>query len=50
MFKVGMFKSHPPIPEALSEFAKKFILRCFDPDPDKRPAAEILLHDEFLTT
>ena len=29
MFKVGMFKSHPPIPEKLSERCRRFILRYF---------------------
>lgn len=28
MFKVGMFKTHPPIPEGLSERCRRFILRC----------------------
>ncbi|VDP20789.1 unnamed protein product [Onchocerca flexuosa] len=27
MFKVGMFKTHPPIPDGLSERCKRFILR-----------------------
>ncbi|XP_015210076.1 mitogen-activated protein kinase kinase kinase 5 isoform X2 [Lepisosteus oculatus] len=49
MFKVGMFKIHPEIPESMSEEAKAFILRCFEPNPDKRAAALDLLTDEFLT-
>uniref|UniRef100_A0A8C0GVH3 mitogen-activated protein kinase kinase kinase n=1 Tax=Chelonoidis abingdonii TaxID=106734 RepID=A0A8C0GVH3_CHEAB len=48
MFKVGMFKIHPEIPESMSAEAKAFILRCFEPDPDKRPFANELLVDEFL--
>lgn len=27
MFKVGMFKTHPPIPDGLSERCKRFISR-----------------------
>ncbi|KAK7906812.1 hypothetical protein WMY93_015424 [Mugilogobius chulae] len=49
MFKVGMFKIHPEIPESMSKEAKAFILRCFEPDPDKRATATDLLTDQFLT-
>uniref|UniRef100_A0A3Q2EAM5 Mitogen-activated protein kinase kinase kinase 15 n=1 Tax=Cyprinodon variegatus TaxID=28743 RepID=A0A3Q2EAM5_CYPVA len=48
MFKVGMFKIHPEIPESLSLEAKSFILRCFEPDPNKRAIAADLLRDIFL--
>ncbi|XP_075309026.1 mitogen-activated protein kinase kinase kinase 15 isoform X1 [Odontesthes bonariensis] len=48
MFKVGMFKIHPEIPESLSLEAKSFILRCFEPDPHKRAIASDLLRDLFL--
>uniref|UniRef100_A0A915CBK4 mitogen-activated protein kinase kinase kinase n=1 Tax=Parascaris univalens TaxID=6257 RepID=A0A915CBK4_PARUN len=48
MFKVGMFKAHPPIPERLSERCKRFILRCFDADPQKRATAAELLADPFI--
>nr|XP_060472738.1 mitogen-activated protein kinase kinase kinase 5 isoform X2 [Panthera onca] len=48
MFKVGMFKVHPEIPESMSAEAKAFILKCFEPDPDKRACANDLLIDEFL--
>ncbi|NXC14683.1 M3K5 kinase, partial [Corythaeola cristata] len=46
--QVGMFKIHPEIPESMSAEAKAFILRCFEPDPDKRAFAHELLVDEFL--
>lgn len=46
--QVGMFKIHPEIPESMSAEAKSFILRCFEPDPDKRAFAHELLVDEFL--
>ncbi|CAK6977297.1 mitogen-activated protein kinase kinase kinase 5 isoform X2 [Scomber scombrus] len=49
MFKVGMFKIHPEIPDSMSPEAKAFILRCFEPDPDHRATAFDLLTDEFLT-
>ncbi|CAL8316277.1 unnamed protein product [Boreogadus saida] len=49
MFKVGMFKIHPEIPASMSLEAKAFILRCFEPDPDRRATALDLLTDEFLT-
>uniref|UniRef100_A0A452I748 mitogen-activated protein kinase kinase kinase n=1 Tax=Gopherus agassizii TaxID=38772 RepID=A0A452I748_9SAUR len=48
MFKVGMFKIHPEIPESLSADAKAFILLCFEPDPNKRVTASDLLKDLFL--
>ncbi|XP_037699486.1 mitogen-activated protein kinase kinase kinase 5 isoform X2 [Choloepus didactylus] len=48
MFKVGMFKVHPEIPESMSAEAKAFILKCFEPDPVKRACANDLLLDEFL--
>ncbi|XP_023506950.2 mitogen-activated protein kinase kinase kinase 5 isoform X1 [Equus caballus] len=48
MFKVGMFKVHPEVPESMSAEAKAFILKCFEPDPDKRDGANDLLLDEFL--
>uniref|UniRef100_A0A8C4XX48 mitogen-activated protein kinase kinase kinase n=1 Tax=Gopherus evgoodei TaxID=1825980 RepID=A0A8C4XX48_9SAUR len=48
MFKVGMFKIHPEIPESLSADAKAFILLCFEPDPNKRVTASELLKDLFL--
>ncbi|GAA6103041.1 mitogen-activated protein kinase kinase kinase 5 [Tachysurus ichikawai] len=48
MFKVGMFKIHPTVPECMSEDAKSFIMRCFEPNPDKRAIASDLLKDTFL--
>ncbi|XP_053562369.1 mitogen-activated protein kinase kinase kinase 15 isoform X2 [Bombina bombina] len=48
MFKVGMFKIHPEIPESLSVEARAFILLCFEPDPVKRATAADLLRDFFL--
>lgn len=44
-----MFKIHPEIPESMSSEAKAFIVRCFEPDPDRRATALNLLTDEFLT-
>ncbi|XP_041096602.1 mitogen-activated protein kinase kinase kinase 5-like [Polyodon spathula] len=48
MFKVGMFKIHPRVPECMSEEAKAFIERCFEPDPDQRATSAELLQDPFL--
>ncbi|XP_003924162.1 mitogen-activated protein kinase kinase kinase 15 [Saimiri boliviensis] len=48
MFKVGMFKIHPEIPEALSAEARAFILSCFEPDPHKRATTAELLREGFL--
>ncbi|XP_051892091.1 mitogen-activated protein kinase kinase kinase 5 isoform X2 [Pristis pectinata] len=49
MFKVGMFKIHPEIPESMSLEAKTFLLHGFEPDPDKRATAAELLKDIFLS-
>ncbi|XP_010190314.1 PREDICTED: mitogen-activated protein kinase kinase kinase 5-like, partial [Mesitornis unicolor] len=48
MFKVGMFKMHPEVPESMSAQAKAFILRCFQADPAERATAAALLQDPFL--
>ncbi|NXD16749.1 M3K6 kinase, partial [Nothocercus nigrocapillus] len=48
MFKVGMFKMHPEVPESMSDKAKTFILRCFEADPAKRATAAELLKEPFL--
>ncbi|CDW55050.1 mitogen activated protein kinase kinase kinase [Trichuris trichiura] len=48
IFKVGMFKVHPPIPEKLSSCAKSFISRCFAANPKQRPSAAVLLNDYFF--
>uniref|UniRef100_UPI0037E78037 mitogen-activated protein kinase kinase kinase 5 n=1 Tax=Semicossyphus pulcher TaxID=241346 RepID=UPI0037E78037 len=48
MFKVGMFKIHPKVPECMSDGAKGFIMNCFEPNPDDRAQASALLSDTFL--
>uniref|UniRef100_A0A671SZC6 mitogen-activated protein kinase kinase kinase n=1 Tax=Sinocyclocheilus anshuiensis TaxID=1608454 RepID=A0A671SZC6_9TELE len=48
MFKVGMFKIHPTVPECMSEEAKGFIICCFEPNPDKRATASELLKNSIL--
>ncbi|KAG7475546.1 mitogen-activated protein kinase kinase kinase 5-like [Solea senegalensis] len=48
MFKVGMFKIHPKVPECMSDEAKGFIMNCFVPNPDDRATAAELLKDAFL--
>ncbi|KAM9724383.1 mitogen-activated protein kinase kinase kinase 5 [Menidia menidia] len=48
MFKVGMFKIHPKVPECMSDEAKAFIMNCFVPNPDERATAAQLLNDAFL--
>lgn len=48
IFKIGFHKEHPEIPSTMSESAQRFILRCFEIDPDKRATAASLLEDLFL--
>ncbi|KAM6370920.1 LOW QUALITY PROTEIN: mitogen-activated protein kinase kinase kinase 6 [Pluvialis apricaria] len=48
MFKVGMFKMHPEVPESMSDKAKRFILRCFQANPAERATAAALLREPFL--
>ncbi|XP_046882489.1 mitogen-activated protein kinase kinase kinase 5 isoform X2 [Hypomesus transpacificus] len=50
MFKVGMFKIHPEVPACMSDEAKRFLMSCFNPDPDGRATASLLLRDGFLRT
>ncbi|XP_022075321.2 mitogen-activated protein kinase kinase kinase 5 [Acanthochromis polyacanthus] len=50
MFKVGMFKIHPKVPECMSDEAKDFIMNCFEPNPDDRTSAAELLKDVFLNS
>ncbi|CAJ0958876.1 unnamed protein product, partial [Mesorhabditis belari] len=47
LFRVGMFKCHPPIPEErLSERCVQFIKSCFEPEAMLRPTAS-KLYDEI---
>ena len=48
-FQVGYYKMHPEIPVEMSERAKQFILRCFEPDPDRRATAAELMEENFLS-
>ncbi|KAM9213463.1 mitogen-activated protein kinase kinase kinase 6 [Leptosomus discolor] len=50
MFKVGMFKMHPEVPESMSDKAKRFILSCFQADPAERATAAALLQEPFLAS
>ncbi|SCU90364.1 LANO_0D08482g1_1 [Lachancea nothofagi CBS 11611] len=51
MFKIGKFKSAPPIPDdtqkSISPEAKQFLDACFSIDPEKRPTADDLLLHPF---
>ncbi|XP_067676666.1 mitogen-activated protein kinase kinase kinase 15-like isoform X4 [Haliotis asinina] len=48
MFKVGFYKMHPDIPESMSNKAKDFLLRCFEPMSDRRATALSLLEHPFI--
>ncbi|KAF7493923.1 Mitogen-activated protein kinase kinase kinase 15 [Sarcoptes scabiei] len=48
IFKVGYFKQHPEIPATLSDKAKYFIEKCFEPDSSSRPSASELLEYPFM--
>lgn len=48
IYKVGFYKDHPQVPAELSDRARSFILRCFEPNPDKRGIAQQLLDDPFF--
>lgn len=51
MFKIGKFKSAPPIPEdtqkIISAEGKEFLDACFEINPEKRPTADELLSHPF---
>ncbi|XP_078310103.1 mitogen-activated protein kinase kinase kinase 15-like isoform X6 [Crassostrea virginica] len=48
MFKVGFYKMHPEIPDTMSENAKSFLLKTFEPKPELRDKAEDLLKHPFI--
>ncbi len=47
-FQVGYYKMHPEIPAEMSDRAKHFMMRCFEPDPDRRATSAELMEDNFL--
>ncbi|KAL7259511.1 hypothetical protein ACSBR1_005409 [Camellia fascicularis] len=49
LFYIGTTKSHPPIPENLSDEAKDFLLKCLQQEPELRPHACELLQHPFVT-
>lgn len=48
IFKVGKYQQHPDIPDSLSDEAHTFLLRCFEPDSEKRATVDELLEHPFL--
>ncbi|KAL8524706.1 hypothetical protein ACS0TY_014351 [Phlomoides rotata] len=49
LFYVGTTKSHPPIPDHLSDEAKDFLLKCLQKEADLRATASELLKHPFVT-
>jgi serine/threonine protein kinase len=49
-FQIGEGESLPIIPTTMSEQARAFILECLQRDPQKRPSAEELLQDKWITS
>ncbi|KAK4792082.1 hypothetical protein SAY86_022517 [Trapa natans] len=49
LFHIGTTKSHPPIPEHLSDEAKDFLLKCLQKEPHVRPTASEMLQHPFVT-
>lgn len=52
MFHIGVATQHPPLPEPgqLSDLGVAFIKRCLTIDPMRRPSAEELKQDLWLST
>lgn len=52
MFKIGKYKSAPPIPKdtlpLISEEGIKFLELCFQIDPEERPTADFLLENKVF--
>ncbi|CAI0551331.1 unnamed protein product [Linum tenue] len=48
LFHIGSTKSHPEIPEHLSDDAKDFLLKCLQKEPDMRLDASELLKHPFV--
>ncbi|XP_065853317.1 mitogen-activated protein kinase kinase kinase ANP1-like isoform X2 [Euphorbia lathyris] len=49
LFHIGSTKSHPEIPEHLSDEAKDFLLKCLQKEPNMRADASKLLQHPFVT-
>ncbi|KAL5782551.1 hypothetical protein ACOSP7_007580 [Xanthoceras sorbifolium] len=49
LFHIGTTKSHPPIPDHLSNEAKDFLLKCLQKEPNVRPTSSDLLQHPFVT-
>ncbi|XP_057249673.1 mitogen-activated protein kinase kinase kinase NPK1 isoform X1 [Beta vulgaris subsp. vulgaris] len=49
LFHIGTTKSHPPIPEHLSDDAKDFLSKCLQKEPCLRASASALLQHPFVT-
>ncbi|PKA48756.1 Mitogen-activated protein kinase kinase kinase NPK1 [Apostasia shenzhenica] len=49
LFHIGTTKSHPPIPDHLSQEANDFLLKCLQKEPNLRTTALDLLQHSFVT-